>query len=70
MYEYGIFCCTSTVLEIRIRNWLGIFEEGIFYRLLITVPLKMYRKYGRPKWILVSQMLILVGKWPMTDCYL
>ena len=44
-------------------------EDRIFYRLLITVPLKMYRKYGRPKWILVGQMLKLVGKWPMADCY-
>ena len=34
----------------------------IFYRLLIAVPLKMYRKYGRPKWILVGQMLKLFGK--------
>ena len=40
-----------------------------FNGLLITVPLKMYRKYGRPKWILVGQMLKLVGKWPMADCY-
>ena len=29
-----------------------------FYRLLITV---------QPKWILVSQMLKLVGNWPMVD---
>ena len=36
------------------------FEDGIFYRLLIAVPLKMYRKFGQPKWILVSQMLKLV----------
>ena len=34
---------------------------GYFYRLLITVPLKMYRKYDRPKWILVSQMPEEVG---------
>ena len=38
-------------------------------RLLITVPLNIYRNYGRPKWILVGQMLKLVGKWPMADCY-
>ena len=53
-----------TVVEIRIRNWLTVFfEDRIFYRLLVTVPLKMYRKFGQPKWILVGQMLKLVGKW-------
>ena len=41
------------------------FEDRIFYRLLTAVPLKMYGKFGRPKWILVSQMLKLVGKWAM-----
>ena len=47
------------------------FEDRIFYRLLIiTVPLKVYRKYGRSKWILVGQMLKLVGKWPMADLFL
>ena len=45
------------------------FENRIFYRLLIVVPLKMYRKYCQPKWILVGQMLKLVGKWPMANCY-
>ena len=45
------------------------FEDRTFCTLLITVPLKMYRKYGRPKWILIGQMLKLVGKWPMADCY-
>ena len=30
------------------------YEDRIFYRLLITVPLRMYRKVGRPKQILVS----------------
>jgi len=29
----------------------------------------MYSKIGQPKWILVSQMLKLVGKWPMANCY-
>ena len=39
---------------------------NIFFRLLIAVPLKMYRKYGWSKWILVSQMLAMVrsGQWP------
>ena len=45
------------------------FENQTFCRLLIAVPLKMYSKFGRPKWILVSQMLKLVGKWPMASCY-
>jgi len=30
----------------------------------------MYSKIGRPKWILVGQMLKLVGKWPMANCYI
>ena len=30
------------------------YEDRIFYRLLISVPLRMYRKFGRPKQILVS----------------
>ena len=38
-------------------------------RLFITIPLKMYRKYGRPKWILVRQMLKLIRKWPKANCY-
>ena len=40
------------------------FEDWIFRRLLIAFPLKMYSKFGQPKWILVGQMLELVGKWP------
>ena len=44
------------------------FEDKIFYGLLTAVPFKMYWKFGRPKWILVGQMLKLVGKWPMADC--
>ena len=40
---------TDTVLEITIINWLAVFfEDRIFYRLLIVVPLKMYRKFGQP----------------------
>ena len=45
------------------------FEDRIFYRLLIAVPLRMYRKVDQPNWILVSQMLKLVGKWPIANCY-
>ena len=36
------------------------FEDRILYRL--TVPLKMYRKLGQPKWILVGQILQIVQK--------
>ena len=28
-----------------------------FYKISIAIPLKMYSKFGRPKWILVGQML-------------
>jgi len=45
------------------------FDDRTFCRLLIAIPLKMYSKIGQPKWILVSQMLKLVGKWPMANCY-
>ena len=44
-------------------------ENPTFCRLLIAVPLKMYSKHGRPKWILVGQMVKLVRKWPMANCY-
>ena len=30
------------------------YEDRIFYRLLISVPLRMYRKFAPPKQILVS----------------
>ena len=55
----GVCGCIYGVCIINARNkdqkLVGhFFEDRIFYRLLITVPLKMYRKYGRPKWILVS----------------
>ena len=42
---------------------------GYFYRLPTTVPLQMYGNFGWPKWILVGQMMKLVRKWPMVDCY-
>jgi len=45
------------------------FEYRTFCRLLIAIPLKMYSKIDQTKWILVSQMLKLVGKWPMANCY-
>ena len=44
-------------------------ENQTFCRFFIGVPLKMYSKFGRPKWILVSQMLKLGGKWPVASCY-
>ena len=54
------------VLEIRIRNWSAIFLKiGYFIGYYVfAVPLKTYRKYGWPKWIVVGQMLKLLGKWP------
>ena len=61
-----VHIASYTVLEIRIRNWLAIFLKIAYF---IGVPLKMYRKFGRPKWILVRQMLKLIGKWPMTVNY-
>ena len=42
---------------------------GYFIGYYTAVPLKMYGKFGRSKWILVSRMLKLVGKWPMANCY-
>jgi len=36
---------------------------------LPAIPLKMYSKISWPKWILVSQILKLVGKWPMANSY-
>ena len=41
---------------------------GHFCKLSIAIPLKIYSKFGRPKWILIDQMLKLI-KWPMADCY-
>ena len=29
---------------------------GHFYKLSIVIPLKMYSKFGQPKWILVSEI--------------
>ena len=40
--------------RIKDQKLVGRFYENrIFYRLLIAVPLKMYRKFGQPKQILV-----------------
>ena len=57
--------CMSTYACISVRNktqkLVGCFlENQTFFRILINVPLKMYSKFGQPKWILVGQML----KWP------
>ena len=45
---------------LKIEYFIGYFT---------AVPLQMYGKYGRSKSILLGQMLKLVGKWPMADCY-
>ena len=43
------------MVEIIFRNWLAIFcEERTFCRLLFAVPLKVYSKFGQPKWILIE----------------
>ena len=61
--------CDSSVKD-KSQKLVGRFwEDRTFYRLLTAVPLKLYSKFGRPKWILVGQMLKLVGKWPMAGCY-
>ena len=57
---------SKAALEIEIRNWSAIFEDRICNRLVIAVPLKMYRKFGQLKWILVDQIF---KKWPMADYY-
>ena len=46
-----VYCkwAVASVLKIRIRNWLVVFLE-IEYRLLNAVILKIYRKFGQPKW--------------------
>ena len=74
--EFDKLCCfrETLVANCSARNkdhkLVGRFlKMWYFNRLLITVPLKMYWKYGQPKWILVGQMLKLVRKWPMADCY-
>ena len=65
-FESVLLCCSG-------RNKSGIsrlfFEDGTFCRLLMAFPLKMYSKFGRPKQILVGQMLKLVRKWPMASCH-
>ena len=37
--------------------------------LLVAVPIENVQENGQQKKILVSQMLKLVGKWLMADCY-
>ena len=51
-----------SVIEIRVRIWLAVFEDGTFCGLLMAFPL--YIKVGQPKWILVWHLLKLVGNWP------
>ena len=42
---------------------------GYFIGNYTAVLLKMHGKYGPSKQILVGQMLKLVGKWPVANCY-
>ena len=37
---------------------LAVFEDGR----LISFPLKMYSKFGQPKWILVSHLNVEIGQ--------
>ena len=74
MGGYGVYSSKHFLSNISARNnnqkLVGHFyEDRVFYRLLIAVPLKMCRKFSQPKQILVGQMLKLVRKWPMADCY-
>ena len=63
-------CITNISDKNKGQNLVGHFLKiGHFCRLLIVIPLKMYSKFGQPKWILVGQLLKLVGKWPMASCY-
>ena len=48
----------KSVLEIRIKNWLAFFKDGIFYRLLHCCPIE---NMCRLKESLVGQMLKLAG---------
>ena len=56
----------TTYTHTSIRNMdqklVGCFFEGDIYRSLITVPLKMYRKFSQLKRILVGQLLRLGQK--------
>jgi len=70
----GNFCKPFAILSLRKISHIHsggnkgqklvgcFFEDRTFFRLLIAIPLKMYSKIGRPKQILVGQMLKLVWK--------
>ena len=45
-----MFCLYMSVLEIRITKWMAVFLKMVFYKILIAVSLKTYRKIGQPKW--------------------
>ena len=56
-YDYSSWYDCSSSARNKDQKLVGcFFENRMFYRLLITVPLKMYRKYGQPKYILVDQV--------------
>ena len=59
------FLCNHFSTRNKDQKFVGrLFEDRIFYRLLIAVPMKKYSKFGRPKCIMIGQMLKLVRKWP------
>ena len=69
----GMLNCSSMCIgsaRNKDQKLVGRFLKiGYFIGYYSAVPLKMYGKYGRSKQILVGQMLKLVGKWPVADCY-
>ena len=51
----GVCVCVSRGRN-KGQKLVGLFfENQVFCRLLIAVPLKMYSKFGRPKSILVAK---------------
>ena len=64
--EFALFSNSPNLLLTKYRVYiysiLVIFEDRKFYRLLIAISLKMYIKFGQPKWIFVSQVWRMVRK--------
>ena len=52
----GLFGAYNALSNNSKNNGFQLFR--IVCRLLIAVPLKMYSKFGHPRWILVSQILL------------
>ena len=79
--DKGKFMCLECLvqklinyLRLRYAQFLVSFLTAVFiflstWLLIIAFLLKMYSKYVRPKQIMVSHMLKLVGKWLIASCY-